>query len=108
MVTHFESCSHHLRPWRRLILLRGGLSLLQLIATAKGLRDTADNNVTILRHTDRKRVATRFNLSNIRSGSDNDPALIAGDVVIVSKSPWKDGLKNFLRLLPIAGTVAAF
>ena len=88
--------------------LRGGMSLLQLIAMARGLRDTADNDVTILRQVHQKRVATRFNLSFIRSGTDDDPALVAGDVVIVSKSPWKDGLKNFLSLLPIAGTIAAF
>ncbi len=84
----------------------GSLSMLQLIATAKGFSKNADTTVTIIRGTADHRRTARVDVSRIRSGADRDPHLVAGDVVVVSKSTLKEGFSNVLRALPIVGTFA--
>ncbi|MEM8976517.1 MAG: polysaccharide biosynthesis/export family protein [Pseudomonadota bacterium] len=86
--------------------IMGSLSLLQLIATAKGFSKNADTTVTIFRGSRGRRLATKFDVSRIRSGTDRDPHLVAGDIVVVRKSNLKEGFSNFLRALPIVGTFA--
>ncbi|MEM9357046.1 MAG: polysaccharide biosynthesis/export family protein [Pseudomonadota bacterium] len=86
--------------------IMGKFSLLQLIATAKGFSKNADTTVTIFRGPAERRRATRVDVARIRSGAQRDPVLIAGDVVVVSKSTLKEGFSNFLRALPIVGTFA--
>lgn len=86
--------------------MNGGLSLLQLIATAQGLSANAADTVTVFRLSGGQRIASEVSVSRIRSGEVHDPPLVAGDVVVVGKSALKDGFDSFLKLLPLAGTLA--
>jgi polysaccharide export outer membrane protein len=86
--------------------LRGKASLLQLIATAGGLDQSANSTVVIFRTNDGKRSAAKFDLADIRSGTSSDPTVQSGDVIIASTSAVKEALNNILKALPIAGVFA--
>jgi polysaccharide export outer membrane protein len=60
----------------------------------------------VFRQENGKRAAAKFDLDDIRSGSAEDPALQAGDVIVVSNSMIKTGLGNVLKLLPLVGLFA--
>lgn len=83
--------------------VRGGMTLLQLIATAEGLGDAT---VLVFRGPEGKRMAARFNIDEIRSGAATDPPIKSGDVVVASASAMKESLNSFLKVLPIAGVFA--
>lgn len=82
--------------------LSGPLTLLQAIASAKGLTTSADTRVVVFREFDGKRRAAKFDLSAIRSGDAQDPALKAGDVIIASDSLSKKALDSIFKIIPIA------
>jgi polysaccharide export outer membrane protein len=82
--------------------LQGRMSLLQAVAFAQGLESTSDSTVLVFRETNGKRSAARFDVSDIRSGSAEDPQLHAGDVVVAGTSAIKEGLGNILKVLPLA------
>ena len=86
--------------------LDGGLSLLQLIATARGLSKNAGSTAVILRKRAGIRHARRFDVTRIRTGRSADPQLLAGDVVIVDRSRLQEGFDALIRALPIASTLA--
>ncbi len=83
----------------------GGLTLLQATATAGGFEPTADETILLIRQTDGKRYAGRYDVARIRDGSMTDPHLEAGDVLIASTSDLKEGMNTFLRLVPLATIV---
>jgi polysaccharide biosynthesis/export protein len=83
----------------------GGLSLLQAIAQGGGFEDAADHTVALFRQANGKRLAGRYDVSRIRDGEDEDPQLLAGDVIIVSTSNIKEGFGMVLKALPLAGLV---
>jgi polysaccharide biosynthesis/export protein len=82
--------------------LQGSMSLLQAVAFAQGLEGNSDSTVLVFRETNGKRSAARFDISDIRSGSTEDPQLQAGDVVVAGTSAIKEGLGNILKLIPLA------
>ena len=86
--------------------LRGKTSLLQTIAQAEGFGDTADTTVVIFRQSEKGRSAARFDVSEIRSGTAEDPVLQSGDVVVVSTSALKEGLNSVMKILPLASVFA--
>ena len=86
--------------------LDGGLSLLQLIATARGLSKNAGSTAVILRKRAGMRHAHRFDVTRIRTGRSGDPQLLAGDVVIVDRPRLLEGFNALIRALPIASTLA--
>lgn len=86
--------------------LRGKTSLLQAVSMADGLTDTADTSLVIFRQSEKGRMAARFDLSEIRAGTADDPQLQAGDVVVVGTSFWKEQLGNFLKIVPAMGLFA--
>lgn len=86
--------------------LRGGMTLLQLVATAEGFGDASDATVLVFRARDGKRMAARFDVDDIRSGKAADPPLQSGDVVVAPASAMKESLNAFLKVLPIAGVFA--
>lgn len=86
--------------------LRGGMTLLQLVATAEGFGDASDATVLVFRAKDGKRMAARFDVDDIRSGKALDPPLQSGDVVVAPASAMKESLNAFLKVLPIAGVFA--
>ena len=87
--------------------LRGGETLMQVIAKSGGLeRETASSEVVVFRTTNGARSATRYDISAIQSGAAEDPQILPGDVVVVNDSMTKTGLNLVLKVLPLAGTAA--
>ncbi len=87
--------------------IRSKTSLLQVIATAEGLDSASDTTVVVFRHVEGKRLAARFDISQIRSGATKDPAIQSGDVIVAPTSAMKGAFDTILKSLPIA-TVFAF
>lgn len=74
--------------------IRGQTSLLQAIATARGLERLADSSSVIMfRQVDGRRYAATFDLNAIRRGQEPDPTLMRNDVVYVEES----GSRRFLE-----------
>ncbi len=86
--------------------MRGKTSLLQTIALAEGFGDTADTTVVVFRQTAQGRAAARFDVSEIRAGTAEDPQLQSGDVVVVSTSMYKETIGNVMKILPLASVFA--
>jgi polysaccharide biosynthesis/export protein len=82
--------------------IQGRMTLLQAIATAKGLSEYANaRNVVIFRTIEGQRRAGRANLAEIRSGKVEDPAIYGGDVIVVADSGSRRFLRDLLRATPI-------
>jgi polysaccharide export outer membrane protein len=80
----------------------GGLSLLQALAEAQGLEETADRTVLLFRQSNGRRLAGKYDVSAIRNGDAEDPQLEGGDVVIVPTSGLREGFNYLVKLLPLA------
>jgi polysaccharide export outer membrane protein len=81
--------------------IRGGTTLLQLIATAEGLTDTAQEEIAVFRKTDGKRLAAKFDIDEIRSGRAKDPEILEGDLIVISDSALKTTYQGLLKALPV-------
>jgi polysaccharide export outer membrane protein len=82
--------------------VNGPLTLLQAVAQAGG--PTADSNprrVAIFRQISGKRQAAAFDLTAIRRGEAPDPAVFAGDIVIVDGSAVKALQKRVLDSMSV-------
>jgi polysaccharide export outer membrane protein len=82
--------------------MAGGVTLLQAIAQAGGLGPTADKTAVVFRVVDGRRFATKYDISEIRDGSADDPPLQSGDVIIVPTSDTKMGVEYVAKFLPLA------
>lgn len=82
--------------------LRGKTTLLQIIATADGFTETGDQTVMIFRQQGEQRLAAKFDLASIRSGSANDPVLQAGDTIVAPTSMTKEAFSTLMKSLPLA------
>ncbi|MCQ4191480.1 polysaccharide biosynthesis/export family protein [Methylocystis suflitae] len=90
------------------VTLRGDHTLMEVIAKSGGLdRATASSNVVIFRTADGARTATRFDIAAIHGGTERDPQVRPGDVIVVDDSMAKSGFNALMRLLPIAGYAVA-
>lgn len=83
--------------------LQGKTTLLQFIATAEGMTDTADSDVVIFRNINGKRSGARFDTDDVRAGKLEDPTIQAGDVIVVSNSAMKTMYQNLLKFIPATG-----
>jgi polysaccharide biosynthesis/export protein len=82
--------------------INGRMTLLQAIATAKGLETAANpRNVVVFRLIEGRRMAGLADLSEIRSGKLNDPQIYAGDVIVVESSRTKALLRTMLGTVPL-------
>jgi polysaccharide biosynthesis/export protein len=88
--------------------LKGETSLLQIIATAGGFKESSDSTVLVLRKSGGKRLAAKFDVSEIQNGRANDPILRSGDSIVAGKSAIKGAYQLFLKALPVAGVFALF
>lgn len=86
--------------------IRSKTSLLQVIATAKGLDKTSDSTVVIFREVEGKRLAARFDVSQIRSGATPDPPIRSGDVIVAPTSAVKSAFDTLMKSLPITTVFA--
>jgi polysaccharide export outer membrane protein len=86
--------------------IQGSMSLLQAVAMSQGLEELSDDTVLVFRNSNGVRKAARFDVSEIRTGSAEDPQLMAGDVVVAGTSSLKKNFNGFLKILPVAGLFA--
>ena len=84
--------------------IKGRTSLMQVVAMAGGLGDVSDSTVLVLRQSDGKRSAAKFDVSAIQNGEAEDPTLQAGDNIVAGTSAIKQGFNTILKALPLAGT----
>src|SRR5262245_32163155 len=62
--------------------LKGETTLLQLVATAGGFKESSDSTVLVLRKASGgKRLAARFDVDQIAQGRAQDPVLHSGDTI---------------------------
>ncbi|MFZ1924415.1 MAG: polysaccharide biosynthesis/export family protein [Xanthobacteraceae bacterium] len=89
--------------------IKGNTSLMQVVAMAGDVDTTTDSgDVVVFRNIDGQRSAAKFDLDAIREGRAADPAVEAGDVIVVNSSATKVALHNVLTALPLATTAAVF
>jgi polysaccharide export outer membrane protein len=80
----------------------GPMTLLQAVALAHGTSDDANaRRVAIFRTIDGQRQAAAFDLTAIRRGEAPDPAVYAGDIVVVDGSRIKAAEKQVLSSVPL-------
>jgi polysaccharide export outer membrane protein len=78
------------------------MTLMRAIASAKGLSEFAKmDDVVILRTVEGKRMAGLYNISAIRRGYYDDPAIFANDVILVGDSPQRRLFKDFVSVAPL-------
>ena len=82
----------------------GSTNLLQAVALAQGTDGSANpRRVAIFRQIDGQQMAAAFDLTSIRRGEADNPALYAGDIVVVDGSSIKSARRDILQTLPIIG-----
>ena len=80
----------------------GPMTLMQAVAAAGGTREDANaRRVAVFRTIGGRRQAAAFDLTSIRRGEMQDPAIYAGDIVVVDGSAIKATQKQILNSLPI-------
>lgn len=78
------------------------MTLMRVIASAKGLTDLAkEDDVVILRTVGDHKMAGLYNITAIRRSAYDDPPVYANDVIIVGNSPQKQVFKNLLAVSPL-------
>ncbi|MCV0383298.1 MAG: polysaccharide export protein [Erythrobacter sp.] len=78
------------------------MTLLRAVASARGLSEFADeDDVVILRTVEGQRMAGLYNISAIRRGLYEDPAVFANDVVVVGDSPQRRLFRDFVSIAPL-------
>lgn len=84
--------------------MTGSMSLIQAVAQAGGVSEIADRKgIYVFRTVNDQREVARFDLDAIRKGAAPDPALEAGDIVIVDESVARTVLRDLKSVLPVAG-----
>jgi len=82
--------------------MAGGMSLVQAIAQSGGLDELAESTVVLFRASEGKRLAGRYDVSEIQAGREDDPQLQSGDVIVVPTSDTKMGANYVLKMVPLA------
>lgn len=81
------------------------MTLMRVIASAKGLTEYArENDVVILRTVEGQKMAGLYNIEAIRRGLYDDPAVYANDVVVVGDSPQRRLFRDLVSISPILAT----
>lgn len=81
--------------------MQGPMSLLQAIATAGGLDEVSDGSIMLFRRIDGQTAVARFSMNDLRAQRADDPALQAGDIVMVPSSDLRLGIQYILRAAPL-------
>jgi len=86
----------------------GPLSLVQVVALARGTDDLANpRRVAIFPTIGGKRMAAAFDLTSIRRGEMKDPEVYPGDTVVVDGSGVKKTQRDLMQSLPLASIFLA-
>ncbi len=87
----------------------GPVTLMQAVAQAGGATPQANlRRIAVFRQIGGKRQAAAFDLASIRRGEAEDPAVYAGDIVIVDGSSIKALQKSLLESLPLVNRFLPF
>jgi polysaccharide export outer membrane protein len=79
----------------------GPTSLMRVVALAGGATEDANTHrVAVFRTVGGVRQGAAFDLAAIQRGQAKDPAIYAGDIVVVDGSSIKQGFKKVLASLP--------
>jgi polysaccharide export outer membrane protein len=83
---------------------KGPTTLLQVVASAGGMKDVADGSeVMVFRTANGKKEAARFDMDAIMAGTAQDPPILQGDVIIVGTSTVKKLYSDIMKSLPVLG-----
>ena len=89
--------------------VNGPMTLMQAVALAGGTSEGANaRRVAVFRQIGGGRQAAAFDLTSIRRGEMPDPAIYAGDIVVVDGSTLKQAQKNILNSIPILSIFRPF
>lgn len=92
-----------------IIMSRGNLTLLRVLAESGGFTDLADQSaVIVMRNTAQGRTVARFDANAIRVGTLPDPPIRGGDTIVVDDSTAKTAWKQFREVLPVANVFRVF
>ena len=73
------------------------MTLMRAVARAQGISDLAKlDDVVVFRTVDGRKLAALYNLGMIRRAAYADPAIYAGDVVVVGRSEARRLFKDVL------------
>ncbi|OWB31926.1 polysaccharide biosynthesis protein GumB [Xanthomonas oryzae pv. oryzicola] len=79
------------------------LTLQQAVAQAKGVSTVASRgNVIVFRMVNGQKMIARFDLAEIEKGTNPDPEIYGGDIVVVYRSDARVWLRTMLELTPLA------
>lgn len=85
------------------------ITLMQAVALAKGTTEDANTRrVAVFRTIDGKRQAAAFDLTSIRHGEMQDPAVYPGDIVVVDGSRIKAIQRQVLQNVPLLSIFRPF
>jgi polysaccharide export outer membrane protein len=89
--------------------VNGPLTLVQAIAMARGTDDMANpRRIAIFRTIQGRRMAAAFDLTSIRRGEAEDPAIYPGDIIVVDGSRVRAIQREILQTIPILGLFNPF
>jgi polysaccharide export outer membrane protein len=87
----------------------GPITLIQAVALARGTTQDANaRRVAVFRTIDGQREAAAFDLTSIRRGEANDPAIYPGDIVVVDGSKIKEVERQVLASVPLLAIFKPF
>ncbi|AXI19741.1 polysaccharide export protein [Xanthomonas oryzae pv. oryzae] len=78
------------------------LTLQQAVAQAKGVSTVASRgNVIVFRMVNGQKMIARFDLAEIEKGTNPDPEIYGGDIVVVYRSDARVWLRTMLEMTPL-------
>ncbi len=87
----------------------GPMTLIQAVALSGGTAEDANSRrVAVFRTVSGQRQAAAFDLTAIRRGQAPDPAIYAGDIVVVDGSSLKAAQKQFMGSVPLLSIFRPF
>jgi polysaccharide export outer membrane protein len=85
-----------------IFFLSGPTSLLEGVTLAKGLNDVGSaSDIALIRRVGGKRIGTFHDLSEIIAGTEPDPQLAGGDIIVVQASQFRQTMKDLMQTLPV-------
>jgi polysaccharide export outer membrane protein len=87
----------------------GPMTLIQAIALARGTsQDANPRRVAVFRMIGGQRQAAAFDLTGIRRGQAQDPAIYPGDIVVVDGSKIKEAQRQIFQAFPLLSIFRPF
>ena len=89
--------------------VNGPMTLMQAVALAGGTGPEANaRRVAVFRQIGGKRQAAAFDLTSVRRGEMEDPAVYAGDIIVIDGSSIKAVQKQLLNTMPVLSIFKPF